>query len=106
VSTDAGLVPLVLSTLRAAGWWAERLQSGVVRGASGRHVRLARAGSPDVVAIRPWDVKPATPVLIECKAEKGKQRPEQRRLEAWCCERGIRYVVVRSTDDVERLVRR
>ena len=100
---DDGLVPVVLLTLRMAGWWAERLPSGTAH--SGR-MHMARAGSPDVVAIRPGTKRydPPLPMLVECKHRTGKLRRAQVELSVWCAERGILYVVVRSVDDVAKLV--
>lgn len=108
--TDAGLPALVLSTLRRAGWWCERLQAGTARG--GR-VHMARAGAPDIVAIRPrmklddigWH-ESAKPVLIECKRKDGLMRKGQTKLMLWCLERGIEYVVVRCVDDIAAIVER
>lgn len=104
--TDGGLVPIVLRTLRQAGWKATRLQAGTARGGA---QRLADAGWPDVLALRPkhpFLCIDGEAVLIECKTPKGKLRPEQIELEQWCDDNGISYVVVRSTDDIEKLVRR
>ena len=106
--SDDGLIAVVLSTLRKAGWWCARLQSGT---AHGGRMKLAPAGSPDVIAIIPrrkldhvtWWVD-ATPVMIECKARKGKMREKQLELRAWCETHGVRYVVVRSSEDVATLV--
>lgn len=100
MSADAGLVPVVLTTLRQAGWWAERLQSGRI----GR-VHLARAGSPDVVAVRPAGPAPE-PWLIECKRPSGKLRQSQSALQGWCARHGVRYAVVRSVADLAAIVER
>jgi len=97
---DDGLVPLVISTLRKAGWRATRIQAGTAHGGS---MKLAEAGWPDVVGLRP---RTMGTVLIECKTERGKLRPAQADFAAWCETNGHRYVVVRNADDVARLVGR
>jgi hypothetical protein len=99
---DDNLVPLVLSTLRRAGWLAERMHAGTARGGL-QHG--ARAGAPDVFAVRPafpWIV--CLPYLIECKAAKGRMRTAQLEYQKDCESKGIPYVVVRSADDIAKLV--
>ena len=97
VTADAGLVPIVLSTLRKAGWKAARIQAGT---AHGGRMKLAEAGWPDIVGLSPsgrsW--------YIECKAPAGKLRPAQAEFLRWCQAHGFHYVVVRSTEDVAYLV--
>ena len=96
--SDDGLIAVVLSTLRKAGWWCARLQSGT---AHGGRMKLAPAGSPDVVAIRAYTGRG---YLIECKARQGKIRRAQEELKRWADDSGVEYVVVRSSADVATLV--
>lgn len=94
---DDGLVPIVLSTLRKAGWKATRLQAGTARG--GR-THLAEAGWPDVIGLDPYGAT----YLIETKAKKGKLSKGQDAFMRWCWSTGHRYCVVSSVEDVARLV--
>jgi len=96
---DDGLPALVLSVLQRAGWQAARIQAGM---AHGGRMRLAPGGWPDVVALSPW----GEVVLPECKSRDGVLSKGQRAFRAWCEAHGYRYVVVRSVEDVARLVER
>ncbi len=107
---DDGLVPLTIATLRRAGWYAERLHAGT---AYGGRMHLAYPGAPDAIAVNPFrrvwvsmdsNVKVPEVVLVECKRRKGKLRAAQLRLKKWCEDNGVRYVVVRTADDIARLV--
>lgn len=90
----------ILDYLAARHVIAFRMNSGAVKMASG-FVRFGVKGMADIVAFGSTRM-PRVPrvIWIECKADKGRQTPEQKSFEAQVREAGHTYIVARSIDDV------
>lgn len=72
---------------------------GGLKDINGRIVRFGLKGSADIIGI----ISPNGKFLaIECKTEKGKQRPEQIAFEKMINKMGGIYILARSVEDVKK----
>lgn len=95
MATESEIQKQIVDYLTLVGCTVIRINSGSLKLGSGR-VRLAEAGTPDLLAITPT----ARHVWIEVKTAKGALREAQR---AWIekhLDRGCDVIVARSLEDV------
>ena len=92
-------------------WWYTRLNSGsffVGSEGSGRMIKGAGKGTADILVIKHdacvQNIWHHRVLFLEVKSEKGKQSEAQREFEAQIKEQGASYFVVRSVDEVEKLL--
>lgn len=105
--TETALVSACLKALAAIGVWAWRVNSGArvfaaTRTAARRIVRMAPAGSPDIMLIVPGSRGQLAG--IECKSDGGVWRKTQA---AWCAKaeaHGVRYGIVRRVSECLEMV--
>ena len=86
--------------LTVQGYWAIRLNNqGTFRTVNGRSFYTFHGdpGVPDLLVIGHSKV-----FFVECKSEKGKQTPAQKKFEKSLVGTGVAYILARSIDDVER----
>lgn len=101
LQSEADLLKQVLGwlTLKKVFHWRANAGGGLRRG---RPIKGNPAGTPDVLAVVPWDVGDGAPffrgmlVGIECKAGAGKLRPAQAAWKANAERAGVLYLEVRS----------
>ncbi len=112
---EGALQRLVLDWLAAKHIFALRMNSGVLKGASGRPVTFGVPGMADILAFRkrrsgflenpaiPGDytTERIIPTWIELKAPKGKQSDLQKSFQAKVESEGMRYLLIRSLDELE-----
>lgn len=106
---EAPIQKAILEFLAAKRIYAIRVNSGTMVGSTnGRKwaVHMAAKGTADILALLPcYDCARAfIPCWIECKATKGKQTEFQKSFEADVLERGHRYAICRSIEDVEAVL--
>lgn len=106
MSKEAPIQKAILELLAAKRIFAMRVNSGTSVGSTnGRKwaIHMAAPGTADILALLPcYDCNRGfIPLWIEVKADKGKQSELQKSFEADVLERGMRYIVARSIDDVE-----
>jgi hypothetical protein len=82
------------------GAMVERVQSGVVRGARGTHIHLARKGTPDL-----WAAYRGGSGWLEVKCGSGKRTPEQIEWAKTALRHGIEVHEVRSVAEAVEVVR-
>ena len=87
---EADILSHVRSYLRWAGWYVIRIQQGL-----GCH-----KGVSDLIAVKDGSV-----YFIEIKTEKGKMSAHQENFKVNIEERGCHYFVVRSLEDIERIIK-
>lgn len=63
---------------------------------------FGNGGHPEVLI---FPSNPADITLIELKTARGIMREEQAKWRVWCIERGYRHHVIRSLEDMERVLR-
>jgi len=87
----------------------DRLNSGSIlarRGDKTYKVALCREGTADLYVLQKWHPRGAPNkwetrvIYLECKTERGKQRPEQGGFQNLVEAQGASYYIVRSLDDV------
>lgn len=90
----------ILEFLAVKHMLAFRMNTGAVKLASG-FVRFGVKGMADILAFGNTRM-PRMPrvIWIECKADGGRQTPEQKSFQAQVEEAGHTYIVARSIDDV------
>ena len=100
---------LVLDWLAAKHIFSLRMNSGVLKGSSGRPVTFGVPGMADILAF-PVDHFPkqdgtylrfVEPTWIELKAPKGKQSELQKSFQAQVEAEGHRYLLVHSLEELE-----
>lgn len=80
--SERDVTAAVKGWLEAKGWYAIRLQSGLVRGNTrGTFIRLGENGLPDWVFLRAWKGYPIA-LMVEMKAGGKKPGPDQVAFEA------------------------
>lgn len=100
--SEAALQRAIADTLTYHGFLVIRVNSGLARAMHGDGaVQLAPAGTPDLLAVPPQ----GSPWWIEVKTPTGRVRPEQARMHQELRERGQLVYVVRSIDQLLRLLR-
>ena len=77
-----------------------RAQAGAIRTEGGGYMRFGKAGVPDIVCC----VKGKF-IGLEVKNEKGKQSLNQQVAEGKIKHTGGKYYIVRSIDDVEKIIK-
>ena len=87
---EADILSHVRSYLRWAGWYVIRIQQGL-----GCH-----KGVSDLIAVKNGSV-----YFIEIKTEKGKMSAYQEEFKTNIEEKGCYYFVVRSLEDIERIIK-
>ncbi len=113
---EGALQRLVMDWLAARHIFALRMNSGVLKGASGRPVTFGVPGCADILAFKPKDITTEEaygfltrfrtfhlfmPVWIELKAPKGKQSELQKSFQAKVESEGHRYLVIRDLSELE-----
>ena len=84
--------------------YADRLNSGeviIIQGQDRRRIKLCRTGTADFFVLKQGLV-----IYLECKSEKGRQSPEQKAFEILVKAQGASYYLVRSVDEIGRILRR
>lgn len=95
----------VVDVLTLHGFRVIRINSGLARGLHGEGaVQLAPAGTPDLVALPPAGAPSPLPWWLEVKTRTGRVRKGQVEMHQELRERGQIVRVVRSVDDVLRLL--
>lgn len=99
--SEAALQRAIADTLSYHGFLVIRVNSGLARGLHGEGaVQLAPAGTPDLLAIPPM----GTPWWLEVKTLTGNVRPAQKRMHEELRQRGQPVYIVRSIDQLLRLL--
>lgn len=106
--TPEGLVKRsIIDLLNAERIPFHRLNSGTVlvkRGDRKRAIRLAPAGTPDLLALMPGR-EHRQPVYIEVKAAKGRQSDAQIEFESEAEAWGVPYLLVRDASELQRWIK-
>lgn len=77
--------------------YADRFNAGMMRDPSGNRIRMARAGSPDIIGALPGGAM----FGLEAKSTEGRQSPAQREWQEMAARQGIRYALVRSVGEAK-----
>lgn len=85
---------------RIALW---RANTGVAR-VHGSHVRFGKVGAADITGLRDALHARGQRIEIECKTEKGKQRPEQVEFQRMIEHFGGIYILARLVEDVKAVL--
>lgn len=93
-NAESVLQSAIIEALQYAGCFVVRLNAGAMRIGS-RLVRLAPAGTPDLLVVVPG----GRIVFVEVKTPAGRLSPAQRSAHAELTRLGATVVVVRSVDD-------
>lgn len=96
---EAAVLRACLDYLAAKHIWAMRCNTGAVK-TDNRFFRFGIPGMADVLAIVPMKGGLFMPVWLEMKAEKGRQSLLQKSFEDDVLDRGMKYFLVRSIDDL------
>ncbi len=76
-----------------------RVGSGAIQTADGRYFKSGKVGAPDIIVLFDEQF-----YALEVKTEKGKLSPEQIKTEKLIAECGGSYRIVRSLDDVFKII--
>lgn len=95
---EADTLKAVMQYLASRNILAFRMQSGALVNPRGRPVRFGTPGMADVLCFREY--YGIYPIWLELKSSIGKQSLEQKRFQQLVEERGHRYLIVRSLDDL------
>ncbi len=99
--SEAALQRAIADTLAYHGFLVIRVNSGLARGLHGDGaVQLAPAGTPDLLAVPPQ----GAPWWLEIKTPTGQVRPAQKRMHEELRGRGQPVYIVRSIDQLLRLL--
>lgn len=79
----------------------EKNNTGAYKTANGGFVRYGKAGSPDFYIF----CKGGKTLMVEVKNEKGKQNENQKEFQDKITKLGFNYYIVRSVDDVDKLLK-
>jgi hypothetical protein len=106
VSRESAIQAAIVELLTIHGFRVIRINSGLARGLHGDGaVQLAPAGTPDLVALPPAGAASPLPWWLEVKTSTGRVRKGQAEMHQELRERGQIVRVVRSVDDVLRMLR-
>ncbi len=94
--TESQIQKQITDALKDAGYTVFRMQSGMVKGASGRFMRLCPAGTPDLLVVRSF----GQVLWIEVKVPGGKFKPAQEPMIEKLRDMGHDVLVAHSLDDV------
>ena len=101
---EGQLQRLVLDWLAAKHIFALRMNSGVLKGASGKPITFGLPGMADIMAFPQRNIGGkffTVPWFIELKSQHGKQSELQRSFESHVKSEGIEYTLARSLDDLD-----
>jgi hypothetical protein len=98
--SESQLVTSIVRTLESLGYWAWRVNSGMVR-TEHRLIKLAPSGTPDILGV----LKDGKLFGIEAKIEKGKQSESQKLWQEKAESYGVKYAVCRTLNDAVSKVR-
>lgn len=98
-SREADTLKAILQYLASRHLLAFRMQSGALVNPRGRPVRFGTPGMADILCFTNTQT-----LWVECKSAVGKQSLEQKQFQQRVEERGHKYVICRSLDDVTKLV--
>jgi hypothetical protein len=110
VAKEADLQKLIIDWLTAKRIWHERRNTGAMKGShkgKGWFVRFGKPGVADIMATRhPIFAEFLHPIVywIEVKAPKGVQSPEQKAFQAEVEAQGMKYILARSLEDVQKVL--
>jgi hypothetical protein len=102
VKAEQQVQSAILEWLAAKRIWAIRMQTGAIK-LDKRFIKFGVAGCADILAFYPvYDGRGFLPIWIEVKSNVGRQSELQRSFELDVIQRGHRYLLAKSVDDVEK----
>ena len=92
-----------LDYLALKGIFAFKIYNGgIYKKATGSYIKAQTLGVPDIIAHWPLD----TITYFEIKSKTGRQSKDQKAFQSQCEADEVRYFIIRSLDDLEKVLER
>lgn len=106
IYSESQIQTQIINFLRYRGYYVQRMNSGAMRDRNNRLVRMARAGTPDIMAFRQRGnrFRFVELLFIEVKVPGNKPTPLQQAVMEELEEHGARCIVAHSVEEVEEAI--